>query len=112
MTRWQILTLLLLTLCSCAASEPKTTFIAHGHTYCAIHRIPLVMAHGYEAPAGMFMHSRHPRYYPCEKKFPNHIWATRSLYRSNIRNVPAVFSYCPRCEEEFWKCVGERFAAL
>jgi hypothetical protein len=50
MTRWQILTLLLLTLCSCAASEPKTTFIAHGQRYCAIHRIPLVTAHGFEAP--------------------------------------------------------------
>jgi len=110
MTRWQIATVLLLVLSSCQTTEPKTTFVAHGQTYCAIHRIPLVSAHGYEAPAGMFMHSRHPRYYPCEEKYPNHIWATRSLYRSNIRRVSAVFSYCPKCEEEFWRCVGERFA--
>src|SRR5437016_2304435 len=79
---------LLPALSSCQATDPKTTFVARGQTYCAIHRIPLVTAHGYEAPAGMFMHSRHPRYYLCEEKYPNHIWATRSLYRSNIRNVP------------------------
>jgi hypothetical protein len=106
MTRWRITIVFLLTLASCQPAEPKTTFVAHGQTYCAVHRIPLVTAHGYEAPAGISMRSRRPRYYPCEEKYPNHIWATRSLYRSNPRNVPAVFSYCPRCEKDFWKCVG------
>jgi len=108
MTHWHVATLLLLILSSCRTPEPKTTFVAHGQTYCAIHRVPLVTAHGYEAPAGMFMHSQHPRYYLCEEKYPNHIWATRSLYRSNVRHVPAVSHTVLAAKKSSWKCVGER----
>jgi hypothetical protein len=112
MTHWLFAIGMLLNVSSCQSVEQKTTFVADGRTYCAKHYIPLVTVHGFQAPAGMFMHSRHPRYALCEEQFPNHVWATRWLYRSNVRHIPVVFSYCPRCEGEFWKCVGERFASL
>ena len=39
------------------------------------------------------------------------------LSRSHARSsrqliLISFFAYYPRCEDEFWKCVGERFVAL
>ena len=115
MPRDHVAVVLLLMLTGCQTSTPgtrydalpKTTFVAHGQTYCTLHRVPLVTRHMFGAPSGMLVHYREQRCAECDDRFPNHIEPRYGPHRTSFRSEPSNVAYCPKCEAGFWKCAGD-----
>src|ERR1700738_1066814 len=105
---------LLLVLTSCQTSLPgtplealpKTTFVAHGRTYCAIHRVPLVTKRMFEPAGVVLVHYREERCAECDERFPHNIEPRYAPHRSSFSSEPTEVAYCPKCEAAFLRCAG------
>ena len=83
------------------------TLIEHGHTYCALHRVPFVTRRMFESARVVLVHYSEERCVQCDDRFPNHIGPEYESHRTKFTSEPANVAYCPRCEAVFWRCVGD-----
>lgn len=106
MTQFQAIIVVLLMLTSCqTTSVPKTTFVAHGQTYCAIHRVPFVTRRMFEVSPVMLIHYGEERCAECGERFPNEMGPRYARHRTSFYANATTVAYCPICEEAFRKCV-------
>jgi hypothetical protein len=85
----------------------RHTYLVRGERYCSIHHRPLVTRHMFTTRPGLLVHYHYDRCIKCEERSPNHIITYFSLVRTQLHHRPATFTYCPRCEAEFRRCVGD-----
>ena len=93
---------LLLAACETTWREGASITSPSGQRLCAKHHVPLITAHGYEAPQGTFTHDNmdRPFYNIVGASSPNRIPDYQTIRRSNLMRVPSVITYCPLCEKE------------
>jgi hypothetical protein len=93
---------LLLAACETTWREGASITSSSGQRLCAKHQVPLVTAHGYEAPQGVFTHDNmdRPFYNIVGASSPNRIPDYQTIRRSKLMRVPSVITYCPLCEKE------------
>jgi hypothetical protein len=84
---------------------PKTTYVAHGQTYCAIHRIPLVPRRMFTSRV-MLIHYGDERCAECGERFPNEIGPGFARHPMSLYRDAWTVWYCPICEQAFRKCVA------
>ena len=108
MLRLPLVVSLLALLSSCATpmDQGKPVVMISGQKCCVKHRIPLISVRGYGASEGTLVHMDDPRVAICNERAPNHIWDSRRLYRTQLHHRRATVTFCPRCEAEFWQCIG------
>ncbi len=96
------LAVILLAGCETTWREGASVTSANGQRLCAKHHIPLVTAHGYEAPQGVFTHDNmdRPFYNIVGESSPNRIPDYQTIRRSKLQCVPSIIRYCPLCEKE------------
>ncbi len=108
MTRVLFIVALLTSILVCpVAQAQRHTYLVRGERYCSIHHRPLVTRRMFTVSPGMLVHYHEERCIVCEERTPNHIITYYSLVRTPLHHRPATFTYCPRCEEEFRRCVGD-----
>ena len=108
MSPWFVSLVLLLSLASCQTTERDSdTYIEHGQKYCSKHRIPFVTRRVFE-PGNVVatFDCGTQRCADCANASPNCLPLRYSVHRTSFYNSPTVYSYCPRCEDEFRACSG------
>jgi hypothetical protein len=100
--RTLVLSAAMLTACSTSWREGAVVTSSTGRRLCAKHHAPLITAHGYEPPQGMFTHDNmdRPFYNIVGESSPNRIPDYQTLRRSKLQCVPTAVAYCPLCERE------------
>jgi len=86
---------------SCQTPLSQPTFLAHGRTYCSIHRVPLVTARLFEPSPTLLIHCGDERCAECGERFPNSIDIRYSRHRNSVDRYAANVAYCPECEAAF-----------
>jgi hypothetical protein len=104
MPRLPLIAVVLLSLSACQTSE--SDLVGGRERICRVHHIPLVSRRMFTTRPGLLVHYRYDRCIECAERSPNHIPTYFSLYRTELHRLPSALPYCPVCEEEFRRCIG------
>jgi len=108
MVRWHILLTLFVSSVSCQTTEREPTYFDHGQKYCSKHRVPFVTRRVFEPAGVVLVHYIDQRCIDCRTESPNCILhPAYSVHRTSFYSSPTVYSYCPRCEDEFRACTAK-----